>query len=256
MSKASKIILFSILFCLCVTISSYATVLWYNGDFDGRNAWPNGYQTRFNSRMYDDFIVPAGGWTVNSAWSNNLMWFHWVTDTGHYYTVEEAYWEIRSGITGGWMGGGQLIAGGFESPATQTPTGRIGWGNPLEVEYTIKANFDDIFLPEGRYWLSVAPVGKYPGYGYTYITSTSDFYGTDWNNPVGRPGGDNAYFFLASGNYYWPLWPQVPENQGDGYSMGLGYEPHDPGPNVPEPATLSLLGLGLLGILGFKKRRL
>src|SRR5437762_5042290 len=52
------------------------TILWYNGDFNGVNGLANEENTSLGSgqfaSVYDDFNVPAGGWSVGAVFSDNL----------------------------------------------------------------------------------------------------------------------------------------------------------------------------------------
>jgi len=65
-----------------------AVVGWYNGDWQsGIPGQPNWYLSSAHcSRVYEDFVVPAGGWTVVGVFSNNRMDF---------LGVSKAAWEIR-----------------------------------------------------------------------------------------------------------------------------------------------------------------
>ncbi len=139
-----------------------ATTLWYNGDFNGVDSWTNGTyvagQPSIISRVYDDFIVPVGGWHVTEVWSNNLL-------SGNFTQAE---WSIRSGVSAG--NGGTLVASGTGS-FTPVATGRSGFGNN---EYTVKVTGLDIFLAQGTYWLSVAPINANPSASdVDSITTTS-----------------------------------------------------------------------------------
>src|SRR5205814_9755995 len=89
---------------------------WYNGDFNGVNGLANEDNTSLGSgeyaRVYDDFNVTGGGWTVTSVFSDNL----------ENTNVTGATWEIRQGISEG--NGGTLIASGMTMTPVVTPTGR------------------------------------------------------------------------------------------------------------------------------------
>ena len=54
--------------------ASGGSVLWYNGDMDGRDAWTN--QTgAADGLVYDDFIVPTGStFTITGVFSNDAMY--------------------------------------------------------------------------------------------------------------------------------------------------------------------------------------
>lgn len=224
-----------------------AGTLWYNGDFNGsKNSASNSYQyedlgsgmyAESYSYVYDDFVVPAGGWTVNSVWSNNRF------TSG--VVVTAATWEIRSGVSAG--NGGNWVNGGSAIP-TLTDTGR---GTEGYTEYQVLISGLDFHLDPGTYWLKVTPV-KNPGDNYSYNSATSGL------NAVGEPAGDN-------GNSYW-TWFYHAGNGSEGgasfmnvndylgypvdYSMGI-----DGSSPVPLPASLPLLGSGLLGLLGWGYRR-
>lgn len=121
---------------------------WYNGDWQsGVPGLSNWYvsETEF-ARVYDDFIVPEGGWTVVAVFSNSRM-----NTSG----VTRASWEIRSGMSPG--NGGKLVASGLSS-ATQT---FIPGNGPFPVDpligYRIQVDDLRVQLAPGRYWLSVAP---------------------------------------------------------------------------------------------------
>src|SRR2546427_13300879 len=79
------------LFSLCALSPASAQLLWYNGNFDGRNGLANEENTAFaQSAIYDDFIVPAGQtWNITSVFSDNL----------ESVTTLSAHWEIRSGVS-------------------------------------------------------------------------------------------------------------------------------------------------------------
>src|SRR5581483_10372345 len=83
---------------------------WFNGDY--REAIPGSVDWYLSpqqfQRTFDDFIVPAGGWTVTG-----LFAYHNLSVTG----ITQASWEIRSGVSAD--NPGALVASGV-SPATQT----------------------------------------------------------------------------------------------------------------------------------------
>src|SRR4249919_3523117 len=68
-------------------------VLWYNGDFNGANGLANEKDNGIpQANVYDDFTVTdAGGWTVTSVFSKDLMSF----------AASSANWAIRSGVSAG-----------------------------------------------------------------------------------------------------------------------------------------------------------
>lgn len=228
------IVFFVMLFFL--TISSEGAILWYNGDFDGRNGLANELTTLVShARTYDDFIVSGGGWNVNSIWTNNLMSFTGVTT---------ASWEIRSGVSPG--DGGTLHFSGT-SPATQVATGGALGGF---TEYEIRVSGLDIDLPDGTYWLSVTPHGFLSGRSFNSTTSGA--------GAIGLPAGDNDNSFFDS-TFFGASFDDTNDWFGEGvwdFSMGVeGTRGLNGEPVIPEPSTLLLIGSGLTGLVGFRRKR-
>jgi hypothetical protein len=212
-----------------------ADVLWYNGDFAGSSGLSNEINTLISAgRVYDDFNVPSGGWTINSIWSNDLMNFGGVT---------QAKWEIRSGVSAG--NGGTLLFSGTDA-AAQLPTGRSGFGF---AEYTIEVDGLNLPLGPGTYWLMVAPIG--PGSGRSLVSMTSGF------NSVGSPAGNDDKSFFDSPYfgtvfdypYIWTAFALI--SAPNDFSMGASGERGA----VPEPCTFALFGFGALGLLRRRVRK-
>jgi hypothetical protein len=127
---------------------------WYNGDWQsGIPSAPNWLLAPDNfARVYDQFQVPAGGWTVVSVFSND-----YISDAAAIATVS---WEIRRGMAPG--NGGELVASGT-SPAIQSPDPAVTappYPAPaVKTRYRIQAGFLRLQLPAGSYWVSVTPSG-------------------------------------------------------------------------------------------------
>jgi hypothetical protein len=137
---------------------------WYNGDpqmgIPGAANWYVSDQ-QF-SRIYDNFTVPAGGWTLAGLFSINSM-----SVTG----VTEAVWEIRSGVSAG--NGGT---------ATQQLTET--WPDGSNI-YRIQTNIPGTVLAPGTYWVNVSPV--IAQWSSTAAGALSCVAATVWANAAGTP---------------------------------------------------------------------
>jgi hypothetical protein len=125
--------------------------------------------------VYDDFVVPAGGWTLVGVFSNNYM---------NQPKTQRAHWIIRSGMSEG--RGGKVVAS-KTSPATlhpRTPVDPEGY-----AEYEVRVDGLNVKLEPGRYWFAVAPIAE----GLSYINATAG------GHAIGTPRGDNGegYFDRA-----------------------------------------------------------
>lgn len=164
---------------LALLPASSVTTGWYNGDWrSGVPGIANWFRSRADfSRIYDDFVVPEGGWTVVAVFSNNRTEFDQVTQSS---------WEIRSAMNSG--AHGKLVASGLAHAAqTRIPGEGPFPGDPL-AGYRIEVDGLRVFLPPGRYWLSVAPV--VPLGERCYISATLG------NNAIGLPVGDHQPTYL------------------------------------------------------------
>jgi hypothetical protein len=159
-----------------------AVTAWYNGDWQsGIPGLANWYISEDeSSRVYDDFVVPEGGWTVVGLFSNNRMDFSGVT---------HAAWEIRSGVSPD--GGGRRVAGGVARATQKLIPGNGPFPKDPLIGYRIEVDGLHIQLPPGHYWMSVAPVGV----GTSFASATRG------SHAIGRaadtPGA--AYFRSAAG---------------------------------------------------------
>ena len=117
-----------------------SAVLWYNGNYDNRDATVNqadvpvntgsGYSLR-TTLVYDNFVVPVGqSWTITSVYSNDQI--------AYGATPTTATWQIRSGMSAG--NGGTLVASG-DSSATETAltkiTGDYYGDSPYKISETV-----------------------------------------------------------------------------------------------------------------------
>jgi len=177
------------------------TVGWYNGDWISGipgvlNSYVSGEQ--FN-RVYDDFVVPASGWTVAGVFAHTRLTSAAVT---------QASWEIRSGVSAG--NGGTVVASGIGT-ATVTETLPEGDGSYI---YLIEVDGLSVTLPTGKYWLSVAPVTQAAG---AFLCATRGL------NAVGNPpGNDGAAFYYVPGNsFFTPLQETGGGGTSGDFSLGV-----------------------------------
>jgi hypothetical protein len=61
------------IFSILLILPCHASVLWYNGDWNNTTALGNSRSYQFGDAwVYDDFIVPSGGWTITGVFSNDF----------------------------------------------------------------------------------------------------------------------------------------------------------------------------------------
>ncbi len=209
-----------------------AAPLWYNGDFDGRLDFCSAVNTGQNCRSYDNFIVPAGGWAVNSVYTGA-----YVNNT--FGAPTAAGWEIRSGVSAG--NGGTVIASSQVDPFTWTDTHTTAsiLGIPYEI-YSLRINLASVVnLAAGEYWLTLYPIDSV-GDGWGWIGTTGGA------NAIGYAGNDgNSYMDGAPG--YFPTTTSVSEafNLGSGpWDLVMGLDAAD----VPEPGSVLLIAVGVAAL--------
>lgn len=249
-----------ILFLGSMTTASHADTLWYNGDWHVFNTqyYPddglaNRYQGNLISpsltaRTYDDFAVPAGGWTINTLFSNNIN----PSDTPS--TITGVSYEIRQGMVGTLDypnpgDGGTVISSGSSANFTVTPTGRYAGDDIFQTypEQTVAITGLNFFLPEGTYWLSVTPEVS-EGSGIPNNTVTIG------DNAIGFRGGNSLLSYNGVTPPYLFVDSEYAFGQPVDYSMGIE---GTTGGQAPIPPSMLLLASGLLalGAHGFWGRK-
>jgi PEP-CTERM motif len=258
--RRSRFLFAPLIWAACIA-PCQAGILWYNGDYDGRDALSSatnldysnkGVTTAYSSFVYDDFVVPAGQtWTITSVFGNFEFYFN----NGSYGPTllpTTATWQIRTGVSTGI--GGTVVASG-DTTATVTPE------NSANSEYKVAAAVPSITLQAGTYWLTVAPNDP------DTSGALSDYSGvetTSGANAVGTPPGNDGNSYITTGNLpttnsgYRNFAPTSNDENAIGltgpydYSFGVVGTPNV----VPEPASLAMLALGLAGVSIRCRRRL
>ena len=238
----------------CLTAEpAQADLLWYNGDYDNRDALDNGFSlvnfgglAALRSTVYEDFIVPVGQtWTVTSVFSNDQL--NYATNP-----VTSAAWAIRSGVSAG--NGGTLVASASNAAATQTALTKTAGFFYAASPFQITATVSPLVLTAGTYWLSVIPNEPTVFDGnFSYVMSTSGL------NSVGMPPGNDDSSFISNniaagnpGSYFFTSTGTVEGGGTWDYSLGVNGTVAF---TVPEPSSLVVVAIGGLGMLAFLRRR-
>lgn len=232
-----------------------ADMLWYNGDYDNRDALENGGQgVIFNNpaleiaRVYDNFVVPVGQtWTVTSVYSVNEIFYQ--SGLG----ISTATWEIRSADSNGNIGAIKYN-GDTAATATAVSTNSNNYYNYSPSKVT--AAVASVTLTAGTYWLTVVPDDTSGRVGdRSYIETTSGA------NSIGLPKGNDGHSYITNNlptgttGAYNLTSTNVVEGAGNwDYVMGVNGT-IVPTATVPEPSSLLLMAIGSLGISAFAKYR-
>jgi hypothetical protein len=229
-----------------------AGVLWYNGDYDNRDALANGSAgVNFNapflevSKVYENFVVPAGQtWQITSVFSTDQIFYQ----SGQ--PVTKASWQILTGVSAG--NGGTVVISG-DSAAVATPVTSVPGFTYVAPEFKVTATIPTVTLTAGTYWLSVIPDDNNAFIGdQAYVESTRGA------NAVGTPPGNDGNSFISNnlpaGGPGADFFTPTSTVEGGGtwdYSMGV----IGTATGVPEPSSLALVAIGGIGAVTCARRR-
>jgi hypothetical protein len=195
--------------------NAVADVLWYGGDFDGRNGMPSNH--RIGAYTYDDFRIGKGGADVKEVFGH-------IASLGGPFPFATAAYEIRRDISPG--NGGILISSGLVEAKAEV----VGSFGASAIYYVSLPNLD-IELAEGLYWMTLAPHSEIGNY-FALTTSGVNAVGT----PVGN--GNAFYHHPAEGFNFAPAIDVLGAGTWD-FSYGVAGTP------VAEPRGLLILFGGL-----------
>jgi hypothetical protein len=222
-NKVLRVALIALCYCSFVE----AGTLLYNGDVDnGLASLGNSVTAGGSGQMvFDDFVVPAGGWDISAVFSNDQ-----VPNIPLPYTATGGTWEIWTDLDGA---GQTLVASGSTTTDfSWTSTGRFG----VFPEYTLLISGLNVNLAPGTYWLAVSPFIS--DSGSAYISSTSGA------NSIGAPLGSagTVFYGTAQGT---DLLPAT-----DAVSMGVN------GVAAPEPSPFLSLSVVVVAVYLVRRRLL
>jgi hypothetical protein len=231
--KLTKRRLVGLSLALLPIISAQADTLFYNGTPDAAPGFANfldcaNCRSAAGVKVYDDFNVSPGGWTVTGLFGNYLMFSSAPLPV-------LANWEIHQGITQG--NGGTLIASGTAAVAP-TPISTPPNGDPSYSYAELNVNIAPLALATGTYWMTLAP---FSNLNETYLVGTDGANGVnaliDGLSFINGASGGTSFNWQNVGSYEKPF---TGYNQYD-FSYGvIGTGTLNP---TPEPSFRLLLSL-------------